>query len=68
MRPAINDWLQLPEGEIVVNSTAYRVEHKKFPKWKFWRNELVQYNVIVITNHGRVFIINPSTFTMEETQ
>lgn len=66
MRPAINDYLQLPEGEYVINSLAYRVDHKKFPKWKFWRNEVVQYNVMVTTNHGRIFLINPAEFTLEE--
>lgn len=66
MRPAINDYLQLPADEIVVNSVAYQVEHKKPRRWQFWRSEFIKYNVLVMTNRGRLFNVDPDNFTIDE--
>lgn len=66
MRPAINDYLQLPADEIVVNSVAYQVQHHKPRKWQFWRSENIKYNVLVMTNKGRLFNVDPDNFTIEE--
>lgn len=66
MRPAINDYLQLPEGELVVNSIAYQIERKKHPRWQFWRSENIKYNVLVMTDRGRLFNVDPDNFTIEE--
>lgn len=65
-RPSINDYLQLPQGELVINSVAYRVEGKKPPRWMFWRSEKIKYNVLVMTNTGRLFNVDPDNFTIDE--
>lgn len=66
MRPAINDYLQLPQDELVINSVAYRVEGLKPPRWQFWRSEKIKYNVLVMTNAGRLYNVDPDNFTIEE--
>lgn len=65
-RTLAEDWLQLPEGEVVINSVAYRVEGLKPPRWQFWRSEKIKYNALVMTNHGRMFVVDPDNFTLEE--
>lgn len=61
-----DQYLQLPEGEIVVNVQPYRVEGAKPPRWQFWRSEKIKYNLAVLTNTGRFFVIDPDNFTLEE--
>lgn len=65
-RRSVLEWLQLPEGEIVVSVQAYRVETKKPRKWQFWAKEHIKYNLAALTNTGRFFIIDPDNFTVEE--
>jgi len=60
------EYLQLPEGEVVVNVQPYRVETAKPARWQFWRNEIIKFNIAVLTNSGRFFIIDPDNLTLEE--
>lgn len=57
-------WVDLP-GK-VVQVVSYRVESKKYPKWKFWRNEVVKYNIAALQEDGRLFVIDPDNFTIIE--
>lgn len=65
-RPSVLDLLSLREGEVVVNVQPYRVEGLKPPKWQFWRSEKIKYNLAVLTNSGRFFILDPDNLTLEE--
>lgn len=65
-RPSVFDFVQLPDGEVVVNVQPYRVESVRYPRWKFWRNEKIKYNLAVLTTRGRFFIIDPDALTVEE--
>lgn len=66
-RPANNHWwVQLPTDAPVLYVTPYRVEGKRYPKWKFWRNEKIKYNLAVLVEGGRLFIVDPDALTVEE--
>lgn len=65
-RPSFIDMLSLREGEVVVNVQPYRVETSKPAKWQFWRKELIKYNLAVLTNAHRFFILDPDNLTLEE--
>lgn len=58
--------LPLREGEVVVNVQPYRVEGKKPRKWQFWAKEKIKYNLAVLTNLHRFFILDPDAITLEE--
>lgn len=65
-RPSPIEWLQLPQGEVVVNVQPYRVETAKPARWQFWRKETIKFNLAVLTNSGRFFILDPDNLTLEE--
>lgn len=65
-RESVLEFLQLPEGESVVNVQPFRVETTKPAKWQFWRKELVKYNLAILTNNGRFFVVDPNNLTIEE--
>ena len=58
--------LPLREGEVEVNVQPYRVETKKPRKWQFWAKEHIKYNLAVLTNSHRFFILDPDKITLEE--
>jgi hypothetical protein len=62
MRPSI----QLPDDQKVINIQPYRVEGLKPPRWQFWRSEKIKYNIAVLTDQGRFYVIDPDNLEMEE--
>ena len=56
----------LLEGEEVINVQTYRVEGLKPPKWQFWRSEKIKFNLAVLTNKSRFFILDPANLMIEE--
>lgn len=65
-RPSFIDLLSLREGEVIVNVQPYRVETAKPARWQFWRKEKIKYNLAVLTNAHRFFIVDPDNLTFEE--
>lgn len=65
-RPSMNRFIQLPKNHKIVTAQTYRLPHKKYPKWKFWRNEEVRYGVAVVTTNNRVYLIDPEAETVED--
>lgn len=63
-RPGVE--IQLPTDASVLYVTPYRVEGKRYPKWKFWRNEKIKYNLAVLVEGGRLFIVDPDALTVWE--
>lgn len=65
-RPSVLDLLSLREDEVVVNVQPYRVETAKPARWQFWRKETIKYNLAILTNQHRFFILDPDNITLEE--
>ena len=65
-RPTVIDLLSLRPDEVVVNVQPYRVTTKKPRKWQFWAKEDIKYNLAILTNQHRFFILDPDTVSLEE--
>jgi hypothetical protein len=67
-RPAKTIPIDLPDGQKVYQVISFPVEHKKYPKWKFWRNQKVKYKFGILTDQARFYIVDPDNLTIEERQ
>lgn len=59
-------FVQLPDNPKVLQVVPYRVEGKRYAKWKFWRNEKIKYNLAVLVEGGRFYIVDPDALTVQE--
>lgn len=64
--PVYLDLSFLRPGEDIVNIQTYRVETKVPRRWRFWTKEHIKYNLAVLTNQHRFFIVDPDAMTVEE--
>lgn len=62
----MNPPIKLPDNQVAINVQPYRVEGLKPPKWQFWRSEKIKYNLGVLTDQGRFYVIDPDNLTLEE--
>lgn len=67
-RPSLQQFVQLPEEQTIVSVQPYREEHIQYPKWKFWRNQKVKYYLAVVTDKGRLYIIDPDSPSVTEVE
>jgi len=64
-RPSLENWIELPKGQKIISAQPYRTLHKEYPKWKFWRNREVKYNIAIITEGNRVYLLEPDVPSIE---
>jgi hypothetical protein len=57
-RPPFNNFIQLPNNQMVTYMTTYAPERIVYPKWQFWRKQVTNYILVIATDKNRVYMVD----------